>query len=388
MLERHLGAKILEAARQYPVVTLLGPRQSGKTTLVRSLFPGHTYVDLEDPDLRALATEDPKTFFEMHPEPLVLDEVQRVPELLSRIQVRVDADRARNGRFILTGSHQPKLKEAVSQSLAGRTAELELLPLSMEELGARTAGVPTDELMLRGFMPGAWAGRASPTDFHRNYFRTYVERDVRTLLQVRNAAAFEKFLHLLAGRVGQLVNLDGLAGEVGVSAPTIEQWISVAEASFVVFRLPPWFANVGKRFVKTPKIFFTDVGLAAYLLGIETPRQLARDPLRGHLFENMAVADLVKLRTNAGRDPALFFVRDSKGFEVDALFSFGGDLRPLEIKSARTFDPDLVKNLFSFRKLVPDCAEPRLVYDGEAFPARAGARCLNVRDLSRDSVFG
>ena len=388
MLERKLGKKILEAAGQYPVVTLLGPRQSGKTTLVRSLFHGYTYVDLEDPDLRALAAEDPKTFFEMHPEPLVIDEVQRVPELLSRIQVRVDADRARNGRFILTGSHQPRLKEAVLQSLAGRTAELELLPLSMEELGARTARVPTDELMLRGFMPGVWAGPASPTDFYRNYFRTYVERDVRTLLQVRNTSAFEKFLHLLAGRVGQLVNLEGLAGEVGVSAPTIDQWISVAEASFVVFRLPPWFANVGKRFVKTPKIFFTDVGLAAYLLGIETPRQLARDPLRGHLFENMAVADLVKLRTNAGRDPALFFVRDSKGFEVDALFSFGGDLRPLEIKSARTFDTDLVKNLSAFRKLVPDCAEPRLVYDGEPFPARAGARCLNVRDLSRRSVLG
>ncbi|MBQ3290277.1 MAG: ATP-binding protein [Kiritimatiellae bacterium] len=387
MIDRILSKKILEMSHHYPVVTLLGPRQSGKTTLVRTLFPAFAYADLEDPETRALARDDPKTFFENYPEPLLVDEVQRVPELLSHIQVRVDADRRRMGRFILTGSHQPRLKEAISQSLVGRTAELELLPLSLEELAERTGPVPTDTILLRGFFPDAWETDVPPTDFHRNYLRTYVERDVRTLLEVRNIAAFEKFLHLLAGRVGQIVNLDGLAGEVGVSAPTIENWISVAEASFVVFRLRPWFANVGKRFVKSPKIYFTDVGLAAYLLGIETPSQLARDPLRGSLFENMIIADLVKARTNLGREPALFFVRDSKGFEVDALYAIGRELRPFEIKSARTFDSSFYKNLVSFRSLVPECATPALVYDGESYSERGGVRCLAFRALSGRTVF-
>lgn len=388
MFKRILGDKLLESAGQYPVVTLLGPRQSGKTTLVRELFPGYAYANLEDPDLRALARDDPRTFFGLYPEPLVLDEIQRVPELLARIQVKVDADRSRKGRFILTGSHQPRLKEAVSQSLAGRTAELDLLPLSLEELGSGADGATTDEILLRGFMPEAWSGNIAPTDFHRNYYRTYVERDVRTLLEVRNTDAFEKFLHLLAGRIGQLVNLDALAGETGVSAPTIGQWLSIAEASFVVFRLRPWHANVGKRFVKSPKLYFTDVGLAAYLLGVETPAQVARDPLRGNLFENMVVADLVKARTNAGRDPALHFARDSKGFEVDALFAFGGELRPMEIKSARTYSPGLAKNLAAFRRLVPGAAPARLLYDGDDYPSRDGIECLNYRHISRARLFG
>ena len=388
MIDRIISAKAIEMSQHYPVVTLLGPRQSGKTTLARTLFADYSYADLEDPETRALAREDPKTFFEKYPEPLLVDEVQRVPELLSHIQVRVDADRRRMGRFILTGSHQPMLKEAISQSLAGRTAELELLPLSMEELAWRTNSVSTDTILLRGFLPEVWENDIQPTDFHRNYLRTYVERDVRTLLEVRNIAAFEKFLHLLAGRIGQIVNLDGLAGEVGVSAPTIEKWISVAEASFVVFRLRPWFANVGKRFVKSPKIYFTDVGLAAYLLGIETPAQLARDPLRGNLFENMVVSDLVKARTNIGREPSLFFVRDSKGFEVDALYAIGRDLRPFEIKSAMTFDSAFAKNLVSFRKLVPECAMPTVVYDGESYSDRGGVRCLALRELSGRSLFG
>ena len=354
MLQRTLTPKLLESASQYPVVTILGPRQSGKTTLARALFPSHTYVDLEDPDLRALAREDPKTFFAIHPEPLLLDEIQRVPELLSRIKVLVDADRSRNGRFILTGSHQPRLREAVSQSLAGRTAELDLLPLSLSELPAPLDALPTEDLILRGFLPGLWLDSSpSPADFHRNYFRTYVERDVRTILEIRHCNAFEKFLHLLAGRVGQLVNCDSLAGEVGVSAPTIAQWLSVAEASFVVFRLPPWFANVGKRFVKSPKLYFTDVGLAAWLLGIETPAQLARDPLRGNLFENLVVAELLKTRTNAGREPNLYFARDSKGFEVDVLYPRSPIPVPVEIKSARTFDASFAKNLNAFSTLLP-----------------------------------
>ena len=384
MIHRTLAPKLQEAAAQYPVVTILGPRQSGKTTLARTLFPSYTYVDLEDPDLRALARDDPNTFFSIYPEPLLLDEIQRVPELLSRIKVLVDADRSRNGRFILTGSHQPRLREAVSQSLAGRTAELDLLPLSLSELPIPLSSLPTDDLILRGFFPALWLDSSpSPADFHRNYFRTYVERDVRTLLDIRQHLAFEKFIHLLAGRVGQLVNCDSLAGEVGVSSPTIAQWLSVAEASFVVFRLPPWYANVGKRFVKSPKLYFTDVGLAAWLLGIETPAQLARDPLRGNLFENLVAAELLKTRTNAGREPNLHFARDSKGFEVDVLYPHSPRPIPVEIKSSRTFSPSFAKNLRAFSSLLPapDAPSPLLVYDGPSYPSRNGVRCLNFRDI-------
>lgn len=387
MINRILSTKLKEMAGFYPVVTLLGPRQSGKTTLVRAVFPSFNYANLEDPEIRAMAQEDPKTFFENFPEPLLVDEVQRVPSLLSHIQVRVDADRGKMGRFLLTGSHQPQLKEAVSQSLAGRTAELELLPLSINEVAGAVSALGTDEIMLRGFLPEIWAEGIDPVDFHRNYFRTYVERDVRTLLEIRNSASFEKFLRLLAGRVGQVVNFTGLAGEIGVSATTIEQWLSVAEASFIAFRLRPWSANVGKRFIKSPKVYFTDVGLAAYLLGIETPQQLARDPLRGHLFENMVVSDLVKLRTNAGRDPNVFFVRDSKGFEVDALCAYGRDVCPMEIKSSRSYSPSLVKNLHDFVSVVPSAKEPTLIYDGEAYPDRGGVRCVNFRELSDSTLF-
>ena len=388
MIKRILAAKLEEMSTLYPVVTLLGPRQSGKTTLAKAIFPGHTYANLEDPDIRAMAQTDPKTFFEVFPEPLLIDEVQRVPSLLSHIQVRVDSDRGRTGRFVLTGSHQPRLKEAVSQSLAGRSAELELLPLSMEEIASRRQGLSTDEIILRGTLPGVWTSGIDPVDFHRNYLRTYVERDVRTLLEVRHAAAFEKFLHLLAGRVGQLVNLSGLADELGVSVPTVDHWISTAEASFVVFKLRPWSANVGKRFVKSPKIYFTDVGLAAYLLGIESPAQLARDPLRGQLFENLVVSDLVKIRTNIGRDPNLFFVRDSKGFEIDALYAFGRDLHPMEIKSARTYVPDLARNLVAFQRIVGNSVRPTILYDGESWPDRGGVHCLNFRELSQAALSG
>jgi hypothetical protein len=388
MIERILKTKLEEMTGFYPVVTLLGPRQSGKTTLARSVFPSFSYANLENPEIRSMATDDPKTFFEEFPEPILVDEVQRVPSLLSHIQVRVDANRAKTGRFILTGSHEPLLKEAVSQSLAGRTAELELLPLSMEEIADRTASLKTDDILLRGFFPGAWTAGLSPVDFHRNYFRTYVERDVRTILEVRSSSSFEKFLRLLSGRIGQVLNLSGLAGEIGVSVPTVEQWLSVTEASFITFRLHPWSANIGKRFIKSPKVYFTDVGLAAYLLGIETPQQLARDPLRGHLFENMVVSDLVKSRTNAGRDPNVFFVRDSKGFEIDALCTFGRNLFPMEIKSARTFNPSLAKNLQTFSTVVPDAAKPTLVYDGDSYRDRGGVRCINFRELSGSALFG
>jgi predicted AAA+ superfamily ATPase len=379
MIHRDLTKELIKTMAAYPVVTLTGPRQAGKTTLAKQCFPRFSYATLEDPAIRNLAETDPKSFFKKYPEPLIIDEVQRVPGITSSIQVIVDEDRKRKGRFLLTGSHQPGLHMAVSQSLAGRTAVLNLMPLSVHEARSRDPGLSTDELILRGFMPELYDDEKDPTVYYRNYFRTYVERDLRQLAQIRNLAAFERFMVLLAGRVGQIVNLSGLSGETGVSSTTLAEWLSVLEASFLVFRLQPYFSNISKRTVKSPKIYFTEVGLAAYLLGLESPLQVSRDPLRGHLFENMIVADTMKSRLNRGKDPRLFFLRTEKGFEIDLIVQEGRSLHPAEIKSAQTFNPAFIVNLQRFCKSEPDAKSPVLIYDGENYPERDGVSCVNFR---------
>jgi len=365
----------------YPVVTLTGPRQAGKTTLAKRCFPDFSYATLEDPSIRNLAETDPKAFFKKYPEPLIIDEVQRVPDITSSIQVIVDEDRKRKGRFLLTGSHQPGLHMAISQSLAGRTAVMHLMPLSVHEVLSHNPGISTDELILRGFMPELHDEEKNATSYYRNYFRTYVERDLRQLAQIRNLAAFERFMILLAGRVGQIVNLSGLSGETGVSSTTLAEWLSVLEASFLVFRLQPHFSNISKRTVKSPKIYFTEVGLAAYLLGLESELHVSRDPLRGNLFENMIVSDVMKSRLNRGKDPRIFFLRTEKGFEIDLIVQEGRSLRPMEIKSAATFNAAFVDSLRRFCESEPESASPVLVYDGESYPERSGVKCINFREL-------
>jgi predicted AAA+ superfamily ATPase len=379
MIHRDLTKELIKTMAAYPVVTLTGPRQAGKTTLAKQCFPRFSYATLEDPAVRNLAENDPKAFFRKYPEPLIIDEVQRVPGITSSIQVIVDGDRKRKGRFLLTGSHQPGLHMAVSQSLAGRTAVMNLMPLSVHEALSSDPGLSTDELILRGFMPELYDDEKAPTVYYRNYFRTYVERDLHQLAQIRNLAAFERFMVLLAGRVGQIVNLSGLSGETGVSSTTLAEWLSVLEASFLVFRLQPYFSNISKRTVKSPKIYFTEVGLAAYLLGLESSLQVSRDPLRGHLFENMIVADIMKSRLNRGKDPRLFFLRTEKGFEIDLIVQEGRSLHPVEIKSAETFNPAFIANLQRFCKSEPDAKSPVLIYDGENYPERDGVSCVNFR---------
>ena len=379
MIHRDLTKELIKTMAAYPVVTLTGPRQAGKTTLAQQCFPRFSYATLEDPAVRNLAENDPKAFFRKYSEPLIIDEVQRVPNITSSIQVIVDGDRKRKGRFLLTGSHQPGLHMAVSQSLAGRTAVMNLMPLSVHEALSSDPGLSTDELILRGFMPELYDDEKDPTVYYRNYFRTYVERDLRQLAQIRNLAAFERFMVLLAGRVGQIVNLSGLSCETGVSSTTLAEWLSVLEASFLVFRLQPYFSNISKRTVKSPKIYFTEVGLAAYLLGLESHLQVSRDPLRGHLFENMIVADIMKSRLNRGKDPRLFFLRTEKGFEIDLIVQEGRSLHPVEIKSAETFNPAFLANLQRFCKSEPDAKSPVLVYDGENYPERDGVSCVNFR---------
>ena len=304
MISREIEQELRQLLSEYPVVTLLGARQSGKTTLARELLSGWDYCNLEAPETRQLAVDDPKAFLAQFRGRAILDKIQRVPTLLSYIQVIVDESH-QNGQFVLTGSHQLALREAITQSLAGRTSILNLYPFSIAEL--RDAGIvfatPWDYIY-QGFLPRIYDQNQRPTQAYSNYYQTYIERDVRQLINLRDLAVFEKFIKLLAGRVGQLMDYSSLANDVGVSATAIRQWLSILEASFIVFKLSPYYENFGKRVVKSPKYFFTDTGLLAFLLGIEKPDQVARDPLVGQLFENLVVIECLK--TRAKRPTCIF----------------------------------------------------------------------------------
>jgi predicted AAA+ superfamily ATPase len=308
MIKREITTELIASAEEYPVVTVFGPRQSGKTTLAQMTFPHKSYFSLEDPDVRMAAQTDPRGFLANLPDGGVLDEIQRLPQLLSYIQGIVDRAK-KKGMFILTGSHQPELHQSVSQTLAGRTAVLSLLPFSLPELrNYRRKWEPFD-LIVHGSYPRVHEEKLKPARFFNGYLQTYIERDVRALINLKDLRPFQQFLTLLAGRIGQIVNYSSLSNDVGVSATTIKNWVSVLKASFIVFELPPYFENIRKRVIKSPKIYFNDVGLAAYLLGIETANQLYRDPLRGGLYENLVVLEILKSRLNRGKRPELFFYR-------------------------------------------------------------------------------
>jgi predicted AAA+ superfamily ATPase len=365
MITRDIADELIRSAAEYPVVTILGPRQSGKTTLARMTFPDKPYFSLEDPDVRVAAEADPREFLRQAEDGGILDEVQRLPALLSYIQGMVDKD-GRRGRFILTGSHQPQLHEAISQSLAGRTAMLTLWPFSFRELRRYGSIRSPFDTIVRGCFPRLYEEGLEPRRFFNGYLQTYVERDMRALIQLRDLSQFQKFLTLLAGRVGQVVNLESLSNDTGVSATTIRNWLSVLKASYVIFELPPFFENVRKRVIKSPKIYFTDVGLAAFLMGIHTEEQASRDPLRGNLYENLVVADIVKGALNRGIRPGIFFFRDSNGNEVDLLIREKGVLTPIEIKSAETFSVDFIKGLERFQTLkIKKTVAGAVLYNGE-----------------------
>lgn len=383
MITRMIADQIKKSASQVPVVTVLGPRQAGKTTLVRELYPDHTYVNLEDKATRELAENDYIGFFKKYSEPMIIDEVQRVPELLSAIQVKVDEDRRKNGRFILTGSHQPRLREAVAQSLAGRTTIHVLFPLSLEEIKKSGKLEELDENIIRGFMPELYLDNVRDTDvYYRDYLDTYIEKDLRQMIAVKDLNAFFRFLTLLAGRVGQVVNLSGMSGEVGVSSTTLGEWLSVLEDSFIVFRLQPYFSNISKRIVKSPKVYFVEPGLAAYLLGIESARQASRDPLRGNLFENIVVLEAMKARLNINKEPNLFYVRTEKGVEIDLILKKEGMLFPFEIKSSMTPNKDFSKNLKMFCDSEADSGQMTVVYCGENYESFQGCRYIHYTDIA------
>ena len=383
MIRRDITDELLRAVRTHPVVTVFGPRQSGKTTLVRNVLAGYGYVNLEQPVERRLAVEDPEGFFAQHPAPLVIDEVQRVPELLSWIQVKVD-ESGRMGEYVLTGSHQPLLKEKVAQSLAGRTALITLLPFSLSELRAAGVELSRDEAIYRGFLPRIYSDGLDATTANEEYYRTYVERDVRQLIEVGNRTAFETFVRLLAGRVGQVVNFLALSRDVGVDAKTLKRWMSVLEASYVVFHLQPYYRNLGKRLVKSPKVYFTDVGLASYLLGITGPQLVARDPLLGGLFENLVVLEMLKEKLNFRRPGEFYYFRDNSGIEVDLLVERQRHLHLFEIKSAMTPDASFGANMARLSKSTPDIASRTVIYAGAAWPLKGGGKFVNFKEIKHE----
>jgi len=382
MIKREMQDVLKKLVSQFPVVTVVGPRQSGKTTLVKTMFPGHSYANLESPDIRDLAENDSLEFLRQYPAPAIIDEIQRVPRLLSYIQVEVDGGKG-NGRYILTGSQQLELRASITQSLAGRTAILQLLPFSIKELQAAGIRLDRDELIFRGFMPKLYNEQVDAESLYRSYFQTYVERDARQLVNIKNMSAFHTFIRLLAGRVGQEVNLHSMSGDVGVSSTTLKEWLSALEASFLVFRLPPYFENFGKRHIKSPKIYFTETGLASYLLGIRSVEHVSRDPLIGGLFENMVVLEALKARYNSGKDPDLYFFRDNHGLEIDLVISSHRRLTPVEIKSSRTFSSDFTGNIERYRRTFPAVKPGAVIYSGKITPDFHGTKILNFADTCK-----
>ncbi len=383
MIVRTISPRLRFLATLYPVVVITGPRQSGKTTLARAAFPAMPYVNLEAPDMRRLAQADPRGFLARFPSGVLLDEFQRAPELVSYIQVLTDED-PRAGRFILTGSQQFEVMSKVSQSLAGRAGLIRLLPFSFEELGL--GGFPAGDAshwMFSGFYPRIHDRGLPAAQALGDYFATYVQRDVREILNITDLAMFESFVRLCAGRTGQLLNLNNLAQDLGISHVTARKWLTVLQASYLVHLVQPYHWRTTKRLIKSPKLYFYDTGLAAWLIGIQSPEQLASHPLRGGLFENMVMMDALKFRWHRGLRDNLFFYRDSEGAEIDLLLEFGHGVFPIEIKAGATINSDYFKGIRHFSKLVSSAPNGGgLVYGGAERWLHSGTQIVPFDDVA------
>ena len=374
-IKRDISDKILEVQKYYPVTTITGPRQSGKTSLCRHLFPDYNYVNLEDLTIRGRAITDPTGFIDALGETAIIDEVQNVPELMSMIQVRVDEDPRK--RFILTGSSNFSLLHRMTQSLAGRVAMFTLLPFSLKEMSRGEKDVPTWKLLTRGQYPGILVNGIPDSIFYSNYYTTYVERDVRDLMKLKNLMRFDTFVRLLAARVGSEFNASRIAKEAGVSAPTVSEWLSILEASYLTFTLRPYFANISKQLTKMPKVYFYDTGLLCYLLGIESEQQYQSSTVRGALFENMAISELMKNQYNQARIPNINFYRERSGKEVDAMVKTPEGIHLYEIKAGSTFKPEFAANMKYVSGLLTEATPRTVIYDGPT----SAPLLLNLRDI-------
>ncbi len=389
MIPRTAQNIALTLAAGFPIVALTGPRQSGKTTLARALFPDRAYTTLEDPEQKEFALHDPRGFLARFRDGAIIDEAQRCPDLFSYLQGIVDS-RRRMGDFILTGSQQFGLRSGISQSLAGRVGLVQLLPLSMPELaGAGLLPNRLDELLWRGGYPPLYDRPLTPDLWFPNYVATYLERDVRQMLAVRDLDLFQRFIKLCAARTGQLLNLSGLASDCGISHVTAREWLSVLEASYIAIRLPPYFRNFGKRLVKTPKLYFLDPGLAAWLLGIRDIETLNVHALRGALFETLVVSEFVKQRYNLAQPADLYFWRDNVGHEVDLLFEKGQKMQAVEIKSGATFAADWLGPVRKWQGIAgSEALPPWIIYGGEAGYRREEAGVVAWKELARPDRIG
>ena len=387
MINRVLKKKLQQLFGQYPIISLTGPRQSGKTTLVKNTFHDLPYVSLENPDDRQFALNDPKSFLSNYPKGAIFDEVQRVPDLFSYIQGIVDENRSI--KYVLSGSQNFLLSAHISQSLAGRVGILKLMPFSMTELGsANILPKSFDQVAYHGFYPRMFDQNISPKDFYPNYVQTYVERDIRQLTQVSNLNTFSVFLKLCAGRVGQLLNMSELANDVGIAVNTVKSWINILEASYIVFRLYPHYKNFRKRLVKMPKLYFYDTGLLSYLLGLKEASQVQLHFARGAIFENLVITELVKAYYHSGNEPSFYFWRDHKGKEIDLILEDGASLIPIEIKSGSTKKGDYFSGLDYWNKLSGNSPDKSyVIYGGNENQERANGKLLSWQSIGEIMAF-
>lgn len=380
-IKRKIEKKIKKLAKEYPVVALTGPRQSGKTTLVKKIFPKKQYVSLENLDTRNFAKNDPRGFLQTYNNGVIIDEIQNVPELFSYIQEIVDTNK-KDGEFILTGSQNFLLMESISQSLAGRVAITTLLPLSLDEIKNQTKSIELNNLLLTGQYPIIYNKKnIDVNEWYQNYIKTYIEKDVRFLLNIIDLNLFQRFVKLCAGRVGQILNLSSIANDCGISHNTAQAWISILEASYIVFLLYPYHKNFNKRIIKMPKLYFYDTGLALSLINLKNAEQLDIGPFKGGMFESFVISEILKKEYNKGNTPNIYFWRDKTGNEIDCLYEMDDKIRAIEIKSSKTIHGDFFKNLKYFQKISNDDMKLTLIYGGDQDEKRTYADVFTWRSF-------